>query len=191
MNENSRRDSGPEIVDRLVRGDAAAWEAFVRRFSPVIWAAVQKVVARAPAGRVEAADVAQEVFLRLCKDDFRLMRRYEPERAALSTWLTVVATSTAIDALRRERGVRLPLDALPPEAVAVAPVEPAEKLKIPAELLSPRQRLVMELIFERDMGVAEAAALLRVDPQTVRSTQHKALVKLRKFFAAKDPDRQG
>jgi DNA-directed RNA polymerase specialized sigma24 family protein len=33
------------------------------------------------------------------------------------------------------------------------------------------------------MDAAEVAAMLGIDSQTVRSTHHKALVKLRKYFA--------
>ena len=46
---------------------------------------------------------------------------------------------------------------------------------------------MLELLYRKDLEVADAAALLKVDPQTVRSTHHKALVKLRKHFA-ENPD---
>jgi RNA polymerase sigma-70 factor (ECF subfamily) len=42
------------------------------------------------------------------------------------------------------------------------------------------------MIYDRDMDVAEIAAVLGVDPQTVRSTHHKAMLKLRTFFAQQD-----
>ena len=40
----------------------------------------------------------------------------------------------------------------------------------------------MELLFGREMTVTEAASVLNVDAQTIRSTKHKALTKLRKHF---------
>ena len=55
-------------------------------------------------------------------------------------------------------------------------------MKIPPELLSPRQALVLEMLYQREMEVAEVAKTLSVDPQTVRSTHHKALTKLRAHF---------
>ena len=91
------------VPGSLLNGDGAAWKGFVRRYGGLIVAAVRGV---APvAGDIE--DLTQEVFVRLCKDDFRLLRTYDPARAALSTWLTIVARSTARDALRRikESGV--------------------------------------------------------------------------------------
>jgi len=56
-------------LDALTRGDKGAWEAFVRRYAGLVAAAVRGV-ARETA---EIEDLAQEVFVRLCKDDFRLL----------------------------------------------------------------------------------------------------------------------
>ena len=67
--------------------------------------------------------------------------------------------------------------------IAVEPELPAEKVQIPAGLLSPRQELILSLLYDQDMDVAEAAAFLKVEAQTVRSMHHKALTKLRAHFA--------
>lgn len=168
-----------EDFDHLLDGDKAAWNRFVARFARVIYAAIHRRLG--PAGRTgDAEDVAQDVFVRLCARDFRLLKTYDAERARLTTWLTVVASSTAIDHLRRQRPTR-PLDSVPESHSAVDPVEPSW-LKIPPDLLSPRQALVLEMLYQRDMEVAEAAETLGINPQTVRSTHHKALTKLRAHF---------
>jgi RNA polymerase sigma factor (sigma-70 family) len=124
------------------------------------------------------------VFVRLCKDQFRLLRSYDPARAALSTWLTIVARSTARDALRRRRFDSVPIDNVPEAQLAVAPVEPVYKLKLPEALLSPRQREILGMLYDREMEVAEIAKALGIDPQTVRSAHHKAMIKLRAHFKA-------
>ncbi|MBX6369962.1 MAG: sigma-70 family RNA polymerase sigma factor [Rhodospirillales bacterium] len=162
----------------LVGGDKVAWDGFVRAHARLILAAARSLAR----DEAEAEDLAQDVFVRLCKDDFRLLKTYDPARASLSTWLTIVARSTARDALRRKRAPQLTLEDAPEPALAVDPVEPAEKLAIPEGLLSPRQKEVLDMLYERDMDVAEIAASLGVDPQTVRSMHHKALVKLRAHF---------
>jgi RNA polymerase sigma factor (sigma-70 family) len=167
-------------LDALVRGEKGAWEAFVRRYAGLV-AAAARGVAREPA---EVEDLAQEVFLRLCKDDFRLLRSYDPARAGLSTWITIVARSTARDAMRRHRPVLMPIDAVPEGRLAVDFVEPAQKLKLPEALLSPRQREILTMLYDREMDVAEIGKVLGIDPQTVRSAHHKAMVKLRAHFKA-------
>ncbi len=168
-------------LDRLIVGDKAAWDRFVARFAPVIFAAVRRKLV--PAGRGEdAEDVAQDVFIRLCARDFRLVRNYDAGRAKLSTWLTVIAHSAAIDHLRRQKARAQPIESVPERFLAVDPPKDPVKVDIPPGLLSPRQALVLELLYPREMEVAEAAQVLGIEAQTVRSTHHKALVKLRAHF---------
>ena len=168
------------LPDALLRGEKAAWDAFVRRYGGLVVAAVRGVAMAQP----EVEDLTQEVFVRLCKDDFRLLRSYDPERASLSTWITIVARSTARDGLRRRRAETVPLDSVPEAQLAIDPVEPVEKLKLPEALLSPRQREILAMLYDREMDVAEIARALGIDPQTVRSAHHKAMIKLRAHFKA-------
>ena len=166
--------------DALLQGEKAAWDAFVRRYGGLIVAAIRGVAP--PHADIE--DLTQDVFIRLCKDDFRLLRTYDPARASLSTWITIVARSTARDGLRRRRGESVPIDAVPEAQLAVEPVEPVQKLKLPDALLSPRQREILTMLYDREMDVAEIAGVLKIDPQTVRSAHYKAMIKLRAHFRA-------
>jgi RNA polymerase sigma factor (sigma-70 family) len=167
-------------LPRLVAGDKAGWDRFVARYAAVIYAAVHRRLM--PAGRDrDADDVVQEVFVRLCAKDFRLLRTFDPKRARLSTWLTVIATSAAIDHLRRQPRATTGLDQVQEAALAVEP-KVRERIKIPPDLLSPRQALILELLYDREMDVSEVARLLAIESQTVRSMHHKALTKLRAYF---------
>lgn len=159
----------------------------------MIYAAVGKKLR--PSGHAEEIDdVAQEVFVKLCRHDFKLLRGFDPARAKLTTFLTVIATTTAIDHLRRQKaqrsGQHQALDEVPEAALSVAPVTP-ERIAIPDGLLSPRQALVMTLLYARDMEGPEAAELLGISPQTVRSLHHKALLRLRAHFKGEDSDFTG
>jgi RNA polymerase sigma factor (sigma-70 family) len=165
----------------LCQGDKGSWDGFVRRYAGLTVSAVRGVARE----HADAEDLVQEVFLRLCKDGFRLMRSYDPARAGLSTWLTIVARSTARDVLRRRQLPSTPIDAVPEAMLAVMP-KSVERLKYPDTLLSPRQKLVLTMIYDHDLDVVEIAQSLQVDPQTVRSTHHKAMLKLRTYFAQED-----
>lgn len=180
--ESGSVTGGDADLAALLDGNKAAWDRFVARHAAVIFAAVRRRLV--PAGRTsDAEDVVQDVFVRLCQNDFRLLRGYDASRAKITTWLTVVANSAAIDHLRRLRRRTEDIEAQPESVLAVDPVEP-EKIKIPDGLLSPRQALVLELLYQRDLTPGEAAEIIGVDPQTVRSMHHKALVKLRTYFQA-------
>jgi DNA-directed RNA polymerase specialized sigma24 family protein len=165
----------------LVAGHAAAWQRFVGRYAGVIHAAVRGVINDAGRPWEDAADVAQDVFVRLCKEDFKLLRSFDPARASLVTWLTLVARSTAIDKIRRKQHRTVDIDDAPEAALAIPPVT-RDRVTIPPGLLTERQALVMALLYDRDLDPAEAAAELAVDVQTIRSTHHKALTRLRQHF---------
>jgi len=176
-------------LKKLVRGDRKTWNEFVDRFSPVIYAAVWKIFRThlTDVNDCDVEDAVQGVFLRLIRDDFRLLKSYNPRRASPVTWLTIVTRSTAIDCLRRRKLATVSLDAQGPDISAPRrPTGTATVKIIPPGILSPRQELVLKLIFDRGMDAGEIAGLLGVSPQTIRSTRHKALVKLRKFFSSKD-----
>jgi RNA polymerase sigma factor (sigma-70 family) len=162
----------------LCAGERAAWDGFVRRYAGLIQAAVRGVARDGS----DVEDLVQEVFTRLCKDGYRLVKTYDPARAGLSTWLTIVARSTARDAMRRRQPQVTPID-LVPEAQLAVEDRRSEPIKLPDELLSPRQKLILTMLYERDMDVADIAKTLGIDPQTVRSTHHKAMLKLRSHFA--------
>lgn len=167
-------------IEHLLRGESSAWRAFVQRHAPVVYAAVRRRLV--PANReADCDDVVQNVFLRLCSRDFHLLRRFDPTKARLTTYLTVIANSAALDHMRRQKADQGSIDDLPESALAVEAKEPS-RINIPEGLLSPRQALVLELLYEKDLLPAEAAELMGVAVQTVRSMHHKALTSLRKHF---------
>ena len=176
-----------KVLAKCLQGQKWAWDAFVQRYAPVIMAAVQRILSArglAP-DQQKAEDISQDVFVRLIKDDFRLLKTYDPSRASLPTWLTIIARSSAIDSLRRRRLRTVPLDKAPPIAAPPSqPSEPASAVQLlPVGLLTPRAKLILHLLFDRRMDTPDIAKLLRISAQTVRSTRHKAIGRLRGHFA--------
>ena len=151
-------------LNACIHGDKRAWDAFVDRWAGIIHAAVQRAFqgGRGAAARAEVEDTVQDVFLRLVKDDFRLLRSYDANRASLSTWLTLVARSTAIDRLRRKR---------PPPTV---PLEPGDTPQgsgeprsaggpeIPLHLLRARQRTGKTIRLGGTLSVVDGAGFMGV-----------------------------
>ncbi len=179
-----------KVLAECIEGHKWAWDAFVQRYAPVIMAAVGRILSsRGLAGDLQRAeDISQDVFVRLIKNDFQLLRSYDPERASIPTWLTIIARSSAIDSLRRKQLRTVPLDQAAPVASAGQGCEAGSATEhVPAGLLTARQKLVLQLLFERQMETADIAKLLGISAQTVRSTRHKAIQRLRKHFGAR-PD---
>ena len=180
-----------KVLAKCIEGQKWAWDAFLQRYAPVIMAAVGRVLSsRGLVGDLQRAeDISQDVFVRLIKNNFRLLRSYDPDRASIPTWLTIIARSSTIDSLRRKQLRTVALE----QAAPVASVEQGRDEagsateQVPAGLLTARQKLVLQLLFDREMETDAIAKLLGVSVQTVRSTRHKAIQRLRKHFGA-SPD---
>lgn len=184
-------------LQACIRGDKAAWNAFVERYAGVIVAAAAGVLKRQgremTVDRAAVNDAVQEVYMRLVKDGCRLLQTFDPQRASITTWLTLVARSTTIDGLRKKRLTTVSLDSVTAAGhVPAARPEPASAGQpghgievspgLLNTLLTARQRLILKLLFEQGQSVGEAAATLGVDEQTIRSGKHKAMTRLREHL---------
>ncbi|HET6429247.1 MAG TPA: sigma-70 family RNA polymerase sigma factor [Phycisphaerae bacterium] len=177
-----------DVLENCLRGRKWAWDAFVDRYAGVIFAAVGRVLGRGRDRTEEAEDVAQDVFVRLVRNDFALLRRYDPDRSSITTWLTIVSRSVAIDHLRRRRLQAVSLDDAPPTTAPPEPQTPSTPTaEHPMELLTARQKLVLQLIYDRDMDPEAVGRVLGISAQTVRSTKHKALQRLREYYEKEGP----
>lgn len=178
-----------DLVSRCLQADEKAWESFVQTYGGMIWAAVRKVLqSRGAAGASLVEDVVQDLFLRLIENDFHLLKNYDPRRASLRTWLNIVSRSTAIDWLRRKRLPTVRLEEMGQvAAIAESPQPEHEAVFIQPGLLTGRQKLILHLLFDGEMSPEEIGKLLGISAQTVRSTKHKAVQKLREYFGRDDP----
>ena len=175
-----------ELLQAYLAGQAGAADALASHYRGLIYAIVSRILLNRSAmdPGADAEDLVQEVFLRLFKDNGRLLRTYDPGKASFATWLGIVARSTALSLVRRKRLFVQELDTEQHSPVAQEAEAPEPLPPIPAELLTARQKLVLQLVFERSLSVEEAAKTLGIDAQTVRSTKHKALERLRQHFGA-------
>ena len=132
----------------------------------------------APDGHEE---IVQEVFLRLVKDDSRLLSTFDPGKRKMSTWLSRIAESTARNALRKPVIATISLE----EAgeTPSKPSLPPQALKIPEGILSPREKETLDLLFVEGLTVQEAAERIGVAPQTVSCHKCRAIKKLRLHLA--------
>ena len=80
-----------------------AWSEFMRRYHPVITAAAIRVSHRWGAGTTqEIDDVVQEVYLKLCSDNARVLLEFgSVEPAAIFGYLKTISTNVAHDFFRR------------------------------------------------------------------------------------------
>ena len=160
--------SDADLVRHAIAGRREAFAAIYRRHHAVVYR-----FARMMSGsQTIAEDVTQETFTTLLRD----LRRYEPGRGALSTYLYGVARNITRARLRRERRfVRLeitedsePISARDPSTVFEQSENRMRLRRVIAELPS-RYREVIVLCGLHGLSYAEVAVILGTPVGTVRS----------------------
>jgi DNA-directed RNA polymerase specialized sigma24 family protein len=90
------------LVRRILAGSAEAWDEFLSAYAGLMWAVIRRYVPSRD--REDLNAVFAELLTGLCEHKFATYAG----RAALSTWLTLVARAEAVDHLRRRFGRRAP-----------------------------------------------------------------------------------
>jgi RNA polymerase sigma-70 factor, ECF subfamily len=166
-----------ELIGRWRSGDSVAFEELVRRWQ----APISRFLAR-QVGRTElAADLCQEVFLRV----FRAGPRYR-ESGAFSTWLYRIAVNLARDAVRRRRDVRPLPDDLAQAAPALSPCEQRERIAAVSAALADLPANLREVLVLRHyegMNFEQIARILDTPASTLKSRFAAALDRLRTRLA--------
>src|SRR3546814_9297641 len=139
--------------------------------------------------RVEAEDVAQEVFLRRWAN----AGRWRPNGARLATWLHRVAYNAAVDRLRRRRPEGLdeieePADPKPDAIEAVHDAQVARRVEAALAALPDRQRAALVLCHYEGLGNIEAAAVLEVSVEALESLLSRGRRRLRSILLAEAGD---
>lgn len=177
---------GQQIVAAR-NGDAAAFEALVRRHQRPIFNFCLRMLGRPD----DAADVAQEAFVQLYTNLVRL-----DEREPLTAWLFRVARNRCIDVIRRRRTVSLSSDTSGDDDAGSTTIDLADADPLPDELveradlervltaaiadLPPAYAEVVALRYASDRSFAEIAAILEIDEGAARVRFHRAKALLRR-----------
>ena len=154
-----------------VRGDAAAWDAFVLEYRPVLYRAAD---ALDPSGG--AREIADALYADLYE---RRLLTYFHARSSLATWLRAVLSQRYVDRLRSTRRLEPLADDGSLEIAAPAPRTPADPdrarlfplltraLRVAVASLAPRDRLRLRCYYTQELTLAETGRLLREHEATV------------------------
>jgi RNA polymerase sigma-70 factor (ECF subfamily) len=176
------------LLERAAAGDFEAFGAIFRRYQQVVYR-----FGRAMTGCPTAAeDITQEVFVAVFAD----LARFDPGRAAFSTYLYGVARNLSRERLRRERRF-LPLTLTGRDArEAVCRHDPVEALEGAERAalvrramgrLPARYRELIVLCDLHGLSYADAGVVVRSSTAAVRSRLHRARQQLRRQLARLAP----
>ncbi len=152
---------------------------------------IYRYVAFKVGNRVEAEDMAQQVFLSALQNISSFKWRNIP----FSAWLFRIAHNKVVDHLRKKsrratvslEGVQV-LSASDPQRTAELSLD-IEWLKSATAELTAAQRDVITLRFAGDLPIAQVAQIMGKSQGAVKALQHSAIVALRKARLGGENDR--
>ncbi len=170
------------LIGRIANGDRLAMQVLYARHHVRVF----RFVLRLMRDQSAAEDLISEVFL----DVWRQAGQFEG-RSAVSTWMLAIARFKALSALRRR-----PDEALD-EATAAAIEDPSDDPEISLEKkdkgviirkclagLSGEHREIIDLVYYHERSVEEAAAIVGVPENTVKTRMFYARKKLAELLKA-------
>ncbi len=167
-----------QLLTLVAERDREAFSALFAHFAP----RVKSYMLRLGSSDSQAEELAQEALATV----WRKADRYDPARAAASTWIFTIARNLRIDAFRRRNHPELdPEDpALVPEAppsadAVVARKQDAARVQAALETLPDEQREVVRLSFFDDKTHTEISDALDIPLGTVKSRIRLAFGRIR------------
>jgi RNA polymerase sigma-70 factor, ECF subfamily len=176
----AKDNSDDALVAKIASGNRLAMQVLFARHH----ARIYRFVLRLIGSEALAEDVTSEVFL----DVWRQAHRFEA-RSAVTTWLLAIARYKALAEMRRryeasdEGTVDASDPADDPEAT-FAVKHRGEILRNCLTRLSPRHREIIDLVYYHEKSVQEAADILGVPGNTVKTRMFHARKKLSQLLEA-------
>jgi RNA polymerase sigma-70 factor (ECF subfamily) len=192
-----------ELLKCVLRNDPRGWTELVRRYRPLIYRCITKVTLKyAPTlSSADLDEIYADVMMQLVRDDMHKLRIYNPARGTkLGSWIGMLSVNAAYDFLR-SAGRRPLLDKVdgtldPHEECDRTPLDELiekerwEHLNSLLAEFTDKDRMFVELYYQKGMEADEIAAEMQISLKTVYSKKHKIrahLVRLLDSLAESSP----
>lgn len=184
------------LLEAVLAERNGAWNEFFRRYERLMAACIRRVHSRygVPCASEDLDDLIANVCLQLVRDDYQKLRLYDATRGyRLSSWVGLIATNAAHDALRRRGPPTYSIDEgnlhwteRPAEDPSPSEVlllrEQAETLNRAVAQLSPGEQLFLRYYYQEQRTPEEIAVLLGVSINTVYSRKNKVRASLKRVI---------
>ncbi len=184
------------LISACSRGEEAACEELVRRFSRLVYRTARQVltVRQVRFFPEDIEDLHNTVFLKLLENRCRKLRQFRGKNGcSLPTWIRIVTARIVLNHLRdrgrdlitRKRN-RLSLEDIPELDAGLTDAsdlfQHAEQrvlLEKGIQGLSPRDRLFMRLHFGEGLSLKEVARAMSISTENVYTIKHRAIERLK------------
>ncbi|NLL07038.1 MAG: RNA polymerase sigma factor [Clostridiaceae bacterium] len=172
------------LIKRCQRGDKSAFEELITKYHPILF----KFLMKLSGDYHTAEDLTQDTFVKIIRN----IDRFDVyKKTSFSTYLITVAKNCFYDYLKRNKWHKDDIDIeqyLSNEDLNVS-LEEIVMNKIDTEIalekltnLSEDQRIAITFRYIEELTLKEIAAIVEIEPKTIKSRIHNGIVKLRKLL---------
>jgi RNA polymerase sigma-70 factor (ECF subfamily) len=188
-----KMSSDEELVAKLQAGHTEALTILFERHSPMVFRNARRVLHN----QAEAEDLVQQVFF----DLLRSADKYDAEKGSFKTWLLMLAYCRTVNRWRQLQASHYydsaNVEDVLPEILRAAqkpfPFQGAEAtclVEQALEMIQPRQRRTIELIYYEGLTAEEVAERTGESTPSVRHNLYRGLAKLRSVMQEAAADRK-
>ena len=183
-----------KIISAITARDERMLAFAVNKYSKLLWKIAASVLINAASAQ-DVEECVADVFIYL----WQYPEKYDPDKAKLSSWLSVIARSKAVDSYRRIiRKREISMEEIVVESLGFAEIAAddeieerysREKLQLCIEGLNEKEK---ELIIRRyyyEQKPAEIAVALDIPKKQVENRLYYVRQKLRKMMEKQEGDR--
>lgn len=173
--------SDAELVQALKAGQQEALGILYDRYGGLVYTIALKILER----HEEAEDLTQDIFLNFWQQD-----KFDPNRAALGTYLSILTRSRSINKLNSRSSQQRSIDRLQ-HTVEVPPPTPLEQVSQEEQQgavrqamtqLSDSQRRILEMNYYQGLSHSNISQQLEMPLGTVKTNARQGLLKLRQLL---------
>jgi RNA polymerase sigma-70 factor (ECF subfamily) len=183
------------LVEACISGDSRAWHRMIDAYGPRVYGAIRYFMRsyRESLPEEDVLNVYQEVFLDLCRDDFRKLKTFRAG-GRLATWLFTVARRQCLDYVRAlTRKKRTPLTYAEPDILnlgrplgeqhdPIAATENREAVLKAMDRMNYRSKLLLVLFYFEGLSYEEISNVMGISETSVSGMIKKARDTIREML---------
>jgi RNA polymerase sigma-70 factor, ECF subfamily len=177
----------PDLIRKVAQKDKNAFGSLYDRYSQLALNLAWRILSE----RQEAEDVVQEAFLQIWREAVS----YNPKRGTVSTWITTITRSRAIDKLRSRKARRIydpanedfqeMTERLPDKGILRDGLDNRLLVRKAFGSLSVEQRVAIEMAYYEGMSQTEIADALREPLGTIKTRIRSGLSRLKEMLGSR------
>tara|TARA_B100001971_G_C17844139_1_gene360124 strand:- start:44 stop:604 length:561 start_codon:yes stop_codon:yes gene_type:complete len=175
---DANNHSEKDMLNACFTGDKEAWDAFVEKYTNLIYHTIHKNNADFLYHEVE--DIHNSIFLSLMENNHKKLKSFKGKNnCTLSSWLMVVTANFTKNFIKKEK--KRYKSHIPIENSSNDNKNIIEELKKKYLMKNPGDEEFYEICFEKELPAEEIAKKLNIDKNAVYSKKSRIIGKLKKI----------